>query len=364
MRSYRSLLFIISCLLFSLSVKAQSYSINGNTLITTDKVQITIGSFIRYVKPYNNKPNFSSIFSEINLRSTSEENLPKGVSADQAGKEMKVRKFYERKMGKTTRVFVIVGGGVFNQAIDIDNALNNGEVLVQRPASELANTSTKPAAKPGIFSAPLHFPWTKTPATPIDSTKWLVNRQKTADSLKALSKINSRDSLQSKPMAKSTIVQDNPVVVKPQAAVLPNPSPNPAASPSAIPSANLSPSPIPSNPVETTPVTKPEPVYSTPNPNKTLEVQPSSTVSSAPLANPVPETAPITNESAHSVSSLLTLRPVEGPKPADKNEGSASKDTKGYEKYNKLKQLKELYDQGILTKEEFDAEKKKILSGN
>lgn len=42
----------------------------------------------------------------------------------------------------------------------------------------------------------------------------------------------------------------------------------------------------------------------------------------------------------------------------EKNERNSSVD-----KYDQLKKLKELFDEGILTQEEYDAEKKKILEG-
>jgi hypothetical protein len=339
MRLQKSLVLFVALIFSAFLVKSQSYTINGNTLTTTDKVQISIGSYIRYVKPANNQANFSSIYSEINLRSTSDGNLPKGVGADQAGKEMKVRKFYERKVGRTTKAFLIVGGGVFNQAIDIDKALNSGEVLVQRPASDLSATPT-PTAKPGIFNSPLRFPWTKTPPTPMDSSKWLVSKQKSQDSLKALAKVK-KDSSLAKPMVKTTIIADNPVVVKPQPTTIP----------------------VASNPIANIPQAKPEALNNPVNDNRGLEVQPNP-ITSVPVAtNPVVESAPLANEPAHSVSSLLTLHPVESPK-SDKADGNSTKESKGYDKYNKLKQLKELYDQGILNKEEFDAEKKKILAGN
>lgn len=347
MRNFRSFILFIAFVFFSFWVNGQSYTISGNTLTTKDNVQITVGSFIRYVKPYHNNTNFTSIFSEITLRSTSEENLPKGIAADQGGKEVKVRKFYERKMGKSTRVFVIVGNGLFNQAIDIDNALNNGEVLVQRPASELANTTAKPNP-PKSGTSPLRFPWQKAPVVPIDSSKWITQRQKKADSLNSLLKSNKKDSIVAKPVVKINPVIETPVVTKtpPTSIILPNTN-----SPSLVESA---PAPV-----------KTESVTSVPNPNK--ELGPSSgPTSSVPMVNvPVAESAPVPTvpESAHSVSSLLTLHPIETPK-SPNNDSSSSKENKGYEKYNKLKQLKELYDQGILNKDEFEAEKKKILSSN
>jgi hypothetical protein len=42
----------------------------------------------------------------------------------------------------------------------------------------------------------------------------------------------------------------------------------------------------------------------------------------------------------------------------------ASQNTSKESKYDKLKKLKELLDSGVLTKEEFEIEKKKILEGN
>jgi len=364
MRYFQSILIAFS-LFISLVSNAQSYSINGNTLITTDKVEITIGSYMKLGKPYNGQKNFTSVFSEISLKSTSAPSLPKGVSEDQSGKEFKVRKFYERKSGSTTKVFVIVGGGILNQAIDIDQALNRGEVFVPRPSSDpVSSTAKSDPAKSGIFAAPLRFPWSKKPETKLDSSKWVVNKPKsTTDSVKTIAKTNilKKDTSMIKPVMNASnaapIIPINTPITKPSVSTTLPVSQNtlPAANPPAEVPATVKPEPLP------TPATSfrtTEPSLNTSNPVSSAETTPA-------IVNTVPTTiAPTTTEPAHSVSSLLTIHPVESPKPAEKQDATTTKDSKGYDKYTKLKQLKELYDQGILNKEEFEAEKKKILSNN
>ena len=49
---------------------------------------------------------------------------------------------------------------------------------------------------------------------------------------------------------------------------------------------------------------------------------------------------------------------------ADCNDGTEDQNSEQPDKYERLKKLKELLDEGVITQEEFDAEKKKILEGN
>ncbi len=358
----------------TLFAMSQSYSISGNTLITSDKVQIQIGGSLRFVKPYGGKPNFSSIYSEITLRSSSESDLPKGISANQAGKEVKVRKFYERNNGTGgKKVYVIVGGGFLNQAVDIDAALNNGEVLVERPSNNFAQTnsaqgnSTSP--KSGLFNTPLRFPWSKkvAPKPNIDSSKLLVQKVPSnsyVDSSKIKPKVFSNSSqndsnLINQPIikARSTTESIQPKTqesIEPQVLKAKTSRTENVNSSSAILIPNNTNTPIQTESTTTT--------YNPSNKDQQIN-QAASTNSQVNVGVPNPPIQP-GSDAAHSVSSLLTLHPVDPPKTEKGIENGNNKEVKGYDKYNKLKQLKELYDQGILNKEEFEAEKKKILSAN
>ncbi len=311
---------LFTCLvLVATFVRGQTYQINGNTLTTSENVQIRIGGSIKFVRPYNGMNNFTAIYNEIALRSSTRDHLPKGISGNQSGKEVKVRKFYEKKEDNGTTVYLIVGGGFINQAIDIETALVRGEVLVERPADTTLKTTSS-----------FRFPWQrKTPpavavSPKMDSSK-LASKISLGDS-NVLNKVNlvNKDTLQkarinntllapippSQPSVKSTLNGQNTLNTGQG-----NPNPTPIANSSVL------------------------------------------TNSSFPVSSPA---LPTETEPAHSVSSLLTLHPPnESSAP---NNSNPTKNSSGYDKYDKLKQLKELYDQGILNKDEFELEKKKILN--
>ncbi len=325
------LIFFVGC---CLSGKAQ-YQIINNTLITSDKVEIVIGKYLRFSKPYQDKSYYSSIYTELALRSSPEDNLPKGISNSQYGKEVKVRKFYERKTDNGSKVYVIAGNGFINQAIDIELALSRGEVLVQRSAPENLNSSENPnsTAKNIPATTPFRLPWQKKTSTISfsDSVALKARANAKMDSLNLAKKQISpeilKDSLQS------------PKVIREEVS-----------------------SPIP----------KPDPSLSSGNemlapPSKAssnLSLNPASINSNQETLSKGSENVPQPgNDAAHSVSSLLTLHPPAETKKEEKSAETNSKSNKDYDKFNKLKQLKELLDQGILNKEEFDAEKKKILLG-
>lgn len=379
MKSIKSILLLFSILfLISFQSYSQSYQLNGKTLITKDQVQIEIGGAIKLVKPYNNASHFSAVFNEIALRTSPEDNLPKGLSANNQGKELRVRKFLERNEKSGKRVYVIAGNGILNEAIDIDYALENGEVLVARPNSDNQNSRTPSTNKPGLFAKPIHFPWSKKPnlSPKVDSTSWHSIPPK-RDSLVILksnqpNKLPTDSITKTKPSPIQEVKSDQENLTKDETKLKINPITTPNINAPSVYNSNIQIKPIAVSPSqeENIPVKrtdemvqdhpKPSLIEDSPKINN-MGIKDSKSINSVEETNTPSPVIPGADAS-HSVSSLLTLKRPINPKP-EKTE-AATKDSKGYSKYDKLKQLKELLDQGILTKDEFESEKKKILSEN
>lgn len=338
--------------------------LNGNVLSLATGGTISAGSQLRILHPAKGS-RYSFIYSELSLRASSEDDLPYGIPGTTANEVVTVKRFLERKGSRGSKYYVICRGSFINNAIDIENAIRSGEVQYNstqiaggsmlKPGqgdAEIQRSTADAILHPGITSVagtsvvPSHVmrrPWDNTSAIPVKKDSAVVrdSSQRFVKAFKAVDSSARQGTFSSsilKPDTASKVVRLNAHEVdthlaekKSEAAILPV----------AIPAK--------------------EAKIETPSQARIAETP---KVESAKI-----ESAPVKSEteaaevSAHSVSNLMvlptaeSLKPKEIPVPVVKQENPA-----GYTKFSKLKQLKELLDAGVLTKAEFDIEKKKILA--
>lgn len=345
------LLLFLPCLSF-----AQAH-LNGTVLTLSNGTKIPAGSQVRVLKPAKGS-RFTYIYSELALRASSEEDLPYGVSSSLSNQDVTVKRFLERKGNAGNKIYLICSGSFIKNAIDIENAIKAGEVsvgtnvpaAVERPAvasNSFGQTATNPVlpaaraaasvsapAQP-VLSAqtasarsklirrpwdPIVIPVSKDTLAVKDSSKRFVKAFKSVDSLNnalpAKAPVLKADSGLKITRAKDSLM----TTVKDR------------KSESAAPLINAS-----------------ARVKKT---DTHADDTPAETVAGPP-------------DSEHSVSALMTLPSAESLKPKEvpAAKPGLNESSPGYTKFAKLKQLKELLDSGVLTKAEFDAEKKKILLG-
>ena len=337
--------------------------LNGNVLSLSSGGSISIGSQLRILHPMKGS-RYSFIYSELSLRASSEDDLPYGIPGTTANEQVTVKRFLERKGSRGSKYYVICRGSFINNAIDIENAIRAGEVQytsTQNGGSSMQNAGgsmLKPgqgdpgnqrsaggatlnpgiAAPGGIINgsvATSHVmkrPWDNTAVAPVKKDSVIV-KDSSQRFVKAFKAVDS--SARQLPVSASLIKPDT-------AASIVHVIGHETAE------------------VHTAEKKVEDVVTLPPNQAKEVKVEIPSQgrIAEAPKAEPA-------EVSAHSVSNLMVLPTAESLKPKEvvvpvvKQESPA-----GYTKFSKLKQLKELLDAGVLTKAEFDVEKKKILASD
>lgn len=387
----------ISYLIFFPSILFGQSRLNGNVLTLAAGGTISIGSQLKITHPEKGS-RYTFIYSELALRASSEDDLPYGISSSTANEEVTVKRFLERKGSRGSKYYIICRGSFINNAIDIDNALKAGEVQYRgvfnagssAPGNQVSNpnmqssgsmvhtgsgnmaspgvgvlgasgagsvngtggvnasaganaaigTNSTNNATNGVNTHIMRRPWDTAPvAAPKkdsvmtrDSSQRFVKAFKAVDSSTKQTKI-----IAAIPKSDSMARVERPLVKEsPEARV-------------AEKKAEIAIIPIAAAVKET----KPESVVTAHQ-----ELPKTETAILKPEAEST-EVAP------HSVSTLMTLPTAESLKPkevAPPAQQSKQETAAGYTKFSKLKQLKELLDAGVLTKAEFDIEKKKILA--
>ncbi len=335
-------LLFLPCLGF-----AQAH-LNGNVLTLSNGAKISTGSQVRVLKPSKGS-RFSFIYSELALRASSEEDLPYGVSSSLSSQDVTVKRFLERKGNAGTKYYLICSGSFIKNAIDIENALKAGEVSVPgipgapSKSSMASGTPVQPVNPTAPFGrASLTVPVTSGPAPAAAGSARLIRRpwdpivipvlkdtMASKDSSRRFAKgfksVDSINNIAGKGMAAK--VDSSLRITKSKDSSFAIVKEKKAAEPLINASARV-------KKTETH-----------------AEEAPAETVAGPP-------------DSEHSVSALMTLPSAESLKPKEVAVKPTFNETSpGYTKFAKLKQLKELLDSGVLTKAEFEAEKKKILSG-
>ena len=339
--------------------------LNGNVLSLSTGGTISIGSHLKILHPVKGS-RYSFIYSELSLRASSEDDLPYGIPGTTANEEVTVKRFLERKGSRGSKYYVICRGTFINNAIDIENAIRVGEVQynnTQNGGGSIQNaggTMLKPIqgdasnqrssggaalntgiAAPGVILngsvAPSHVmkrPWDNTAIAPVKKDSIIV-RDSSQRFVKAFKAVDS--SARQSPVSASLIKPDTAariVHITGHETVEVHPAEKKIEAEVTL---------VPSQAKEVK-----------------LEIPSQGRISEITKAEPEPAAV-----SAHSVSNLMVLPTAESLKPKEvtapvvKQENPA-----GYTKFSKLKQLKELLDAGVLTKAEFDVEKKKILASD
>ncbi len=345
--------FVLAYLLLSGSLAWTQTRLNGNTLTLADGRTIEVNSYMKINRPSRGS-RFSYIYNELNLRSSGEEGRPSGVAGNVGGKEVTVKRFMVKKGLKGDVYYVITGGSFINNAIDIEPALQAGEVLLprKRPViSDLSSAAKKGDSRDSVSQASqasqtavpalpssgklMRKPWEESAAAV--STKGLVSRDsvnsvKKQDSSNGLSTLSGRFAREFKHTDSI-----NKAELSHTASVL---------------------TAAPATSAPATPVLSPALTHMAPEAVVTPVVERmEKVVDKRDTGAAIPGAA-----KHHDLSNLMTVPAPEAVTTEEPKLRAGDKSvTPGYDKYTKLKQLKELFDAGVLSKQEFDAEKKKVL---
>lgn len=348
--------------------------LNGNVLSLASGGTISVGSQLRINHPAKGS-RYSFIYSELSLRASSEDDLPYGIPGTTAGEEVTVKRFLERKGSRGSKYYVICRGSFINNAIDIDNAIKAGEV--QYNGSQNASSS---ASNGGVMLKPVQGEASNQRSTgdatlhqgtgvaggivnggiaaghvmrrPWDNTAMVPVKKDTA---------SARDSSQR--FAKAFKAVDSSARQIPVSAGIVKP--DTASKTVHLSAREAADTRLPEKKAEAVIV----PAVITPAVSSAKEVKLETPVQGRIVETPKAESLPVKVEPdaaevpAHSVSNLMVLPTAESLKPKDVPVATVKPENPtGYTKFSKLKQLKELLDAGVLTKAEFDIEKKKILA--
>ena len=367
--------YLLFCFLLVPSVILSQTHLDGNVLTLSNGARISIGEQLHIGQPSKGSK-FNFIYNELSLRASSEEDLPYGVATSFANKQVIVKRFLVRKGARGSKFYVITGSSFINNAIDIENAIRSGEVVLESssndanrdasaqhlpvngggygnsteqrlPETNYGANGTNGAilagtASTGVISHAMKRPWD--PAEPAGVAPKVI--QNPIPKKDTLAKVDSNKHFE---QAFKSVDSASRVIEK-------NSTSKPEKQDTVLTATKLTTEPIKQ------PLTK--------NDNSVLIKAPPTTVEavSESAALPKSETSEVLPEPAHSVSSLMTLPSPESLKPKVVETVpvavSPKESNSGYDKYTKLKQLKELLDSGVLSKTEFDDEKKKILEGN
>lgn len=366
------------CFFFLPGLSFAQTHLNGNMLTLSNGPSISIGSTVRIQRPAKGS-RFSFIYSELSLRASSEDDLPYGISSSTSNEDVTVKRFLERKGSRGSKFYVICRGSFINNAIDIENALRSGEVTyngysavagnqgtaAQRPVSSVApqvngtGMVKMPVNGTGISgSGATHVmrrPWDNTPVSigKTDSTAGRVDSFRYTRAFKAVDStaVNAasryaayrRDSLLKAEKIARELSDSRLIEKKAEPVAVPVKPPVKEAVSEAVVAASATDAIKASEPASVK----------------------ASEAAAVKAAEPVAVKVETDAGNAHSVSGMMTLPTAESLKPKEVISAPAAAKSDapaGYTKFAKLKQLKELLDAGVLTKAEFDVEKKKVLA--
>jgi len=339
--------FVLAYLLLSGSLAWSQTRLNGNTLTLADGRTIEVNSYMKINRPSRGS-RFSYIFNELNLRSSGEEGRPSGVAGNVGGKEVTVKRFMVKKGLKGDVYYVITGGSFINNAIDIEPALQAGEVLLPRKRPVISDLSSDAKKGDSLSQASQVSPASQ-PAVPAVTSSGKLMRKPWEESAAAVP-------------AKGMVSRDSVNSVKKQDSsrglgTLSGRFAREFKHTDSINKAELTHTASSATPAPATSVLSPALTHTAPEAAVTPVVE--KVVDKRDTGAAIPAAA-----KHHDLSNLMTVPAPEAVAPVEHLLKAGDKSpaaTSGYDKYTKLKQLKELFDAGVLSKQEFEVEKKKVL---